>query len=230
MNIKRKIKILLYITTWICSLYFVWFATNEGCEQVCHIKVRRAYENGLCKAERAVSKSLFVPDSLWASQYLGVDVLDTYFAKGSTLKDLLIDAISSEGITARSYFHHPEVKICIDGCAEYVSVNLQMYRPAYLEVSDSREIRRHDKSWGSEDEYYGDIFIQDYINCYDEIKKFPKSTQYDEIAEWLQSRLKDICSKIKEKNRVVIKLINERYTMEKEKGLDRSYRFNPSCL
>lgn len=224
---KTKLIIVIIVIGWVCSLFWVSSIKEQSCESICRNKAYRAYHTGIRKVQTAISRAPFIADSLWATKYLGVDVLDTYFAKGSTLNDLINKTISSEGITTGSYFSHPDIHIRIDGCDDYITVSLVLSRLSFLEVSDSYDIK-HKSYYGNE--YYGDVFVKDCIIYYSEIKHFLPKTSYDDVSQWIEQKIKAICKKITEKNKEIIEHLNKRYVKEKENGTDNSYHFDFSDL
>lgn len=226
MTTKVKITCSILATLWICSLFWISSITKQRCEWDCHYKASRAHDIGIRKVQRAISSAPCIVDSIWATEYLGIDILDTYFAKGTVLNDLLKSTISSEGLENGSYARHPKIHIRINGCDGYITVSMCMTRQSILEIGDPYHYNKEHKCYRS-NEYDGDVFVTDCIICYSEIKMFSPKTSYEDVSQWIEQKMRSICKKITEKNKEVMDQVNESYFQRKEYD---SYRFNPKDL
>lgn len=192
---SKFIKFFLFFTLWVISIFITVNGTSHLCEHNWIYKEGVARKEGRLEAKRAIADAPHITDSSIATKSLGFDVVDTYFAKGTVLRNFLLKVTESEGLKP-NYIFGPNVYISIDGNMEGVKVSLSMIRDAYLDVS-----------FDCYNSYKEDIFIRDSVVCFSKTNYFPAGTQYNDVSLWLESELRILCSHIKEKNEKIINKI-----------------------
>lgn len=188
---KIYIQTFLIIGCWIGSLFIAVSITESQCEREFILRKTMAFKEGILKGKKAISKAPNILNSLIATDSLGIDVIDTYFAKGTILRNYLYDVAQSEGLK-RNYFC-PNVYVSIDGNNQGVNVSMSMARDAYLDVSFS-----------CYNVYNEDIFVRDSIICFSKTNYFVSGTKYEDISIWIERELRSLCSEIKEKKKLII--------------------------
>ena len=172
-------KILKNITV-VLTLFFIIWATHSITKSQCDhdfiYKKAMVFNEGCLKGKRSIADAPHILNSLIATKSLGFSITDTYFARGTSLRDFLLEITKIQGLKP-NYIFGPNVFVSIDGNAQGVIVQISMARDAYLDVS-----------FDCYNAYKDDIFVVDSIICYSQKKHFPPGTQYEDVTKWLEKK------------------------------------------